>query len=184
MSLVRVTPSTPAITLAEAKSQCRIDHDDDDGLLTVLIAAAAAHAEKWTGTAFEPATWDLVLDRFPDAEVMIPLRPLASVEAVTFADADGVTQTVSPSDYVVDTASDDGWLVLPTGSSWPAALEAINSVRVRFTVGRGTPSDARAAMLLMIGHWYANREASSETKFEEIPLGAYALLNLHRQMFV
>ena len=180
MSLVLVTASTPAITLAEAKAQCRIDGDDEDALLTALIRAAAAHAERWTGTVFEPATWDRIIDRFPSDEVMIPLRPVVSVTSVSYVGADGISLPFE--DFTADLSSPDAWL-LPV-ASWPSTMDAINAVRVRFIAGRGTPDDARAAMLLMIGHWYANREASSETKLEEIPLGAYALLNLHRQMFV
>lgn len=38
------------------------------------------------------------------------------------------------------------------------------------------PDMARAAILLLAGHFYANREAVSATKLEEVPLGVRRLL--------
>ncbi|MDP1363005.1 head-tail connector protein, partial [Klebsiella variicola] len=37
-----------------------------------------------------------------------------------------------------------------------------------------------AAMLLLIGHWYANREAAAQN-LSEVPLGVEALLIRHRR---
>lgn len=184
MSLVLVEAADPAVTVSEAKANMRVDHDADDALIGTLIRAATAHAERWTGMAFEPSTWDLVLDRFPSAEIAVPLSPLVSVTSVTYVDEDGAEQTVAGSDFVADTASRDGWIVPADGFAWPATLAAINSVRVRFVAGRGTPDDARQAILLLVGHWYANREAATDAQRHEIPLGVNALLNLHRRLFV
>ena len=36
--------------------------------------------------------------------------------------------------------------------------------------------DIRLAMLLLIGHWFANREAVSDKSFSEVPLAVDALL--------
>lgn len=38
------------------------------------------------------------------------------------------------------------------------------------------------ATLLMIGHWYAHREAVSESSMNEMPMGTYCLLQPYRNM--
>ena len=38
------------------------------------------------------------------------------------------------------------------------------------------------ATLLIVGHWYAHREAVSESSMTEMPLGAYHLLQPYRRM--
>ena len=38
------------------------------------------------------------------------------------------------------------------------------------------------ATLLIVGHWYAHREAVSESSMTEMPLGAYHLIQPYRRM--
>lgn len=38
------------------------------------------------------------------------------------------------------------------------------------------------AILLIVGHWYAHREAVSESSMIEVPMGAKALLQPYRRM--
>jgi hypothetical protein len=40
------------------------------------------------------------------------------------------------------------------------------------------------ATLLIVGHWYAHREAVSEASMTEMPLGAYHLLQPYRLMVI
>lgn len=40
------------------------------------------------------------------------------------------------------------------------------------------------ACLLLVGHWYKNREASSEVQMAEVPMGVYHLLQPYRKMGV
>lgn len=183
MSLVLVAPGALAVSVEAVKANLRVDNDAEDALIEGLIRAATAHAERWTGIAFEAATWDMYLDAFPSAEIAIPLAPLVSVTSVSYVDADGALQTVSASDFTVDSASRDGWIVPADGFSWPAMMATINAVTIRFVAGRGTPEDAKQAIHLLVGHWYANREAATEPQRHEIPMGVNALLNLHRRLF-
>jgi len=38
------------------------------------------------------------------------------------------------------------------------------------------------AMLLLVGHWYANREAVTDSNMTEVPLGVHHLLQPYRRM--
>lgn len=183
MSLVLVTPGTPAITLAQAKAHLRVDHADEDALISALVAAATAHAELWTSKTFEPSTWDFVIDRFPRCEIGIPKTPVQEIVSISYVDAAGMDQVVAPTDYAVDLASESAWIVPAHGFGWPGVMNTVNAVRVRFVAGRGTPDDVRAAILLIVGYLYANRgEVVSATM--ELPLGAHVILNLHRRLSV
>lgn len=90
--------------------------------------------------------------------LLLPRPPLQGVEAVTYTDGAGTEQTLDPSAYVVDTASEPG-RITPV-STWPAGTD----VRIRYTAGYGdnednVPQRYRQGIRLLVGHWYANRES-------------------------
>lgn len=177
-------PSTLPVSVAEAKANGRIDHDAEDSLIEAYIRAALAFAEKYSGRAFEPQVVEVTLDAFPDAEIELPFGPVVSISNVTFTDADGDEQTVDSADYVVDTASRDGWLVPAYGASWPSTMDTINAVRVRYVAGEGTPDDVKQAILLLVQHYYEHRATAAEKAVVNIPMGAQAILDLNRRIYI
>ena len=44
------------------------------------------------------------------------------------------------------------------------------------------PAAIRLGMLMLIGHWYANRETVSDVTMSEVPLAATALFSQFRRM--
>lgn len=178
MTLRLVTAATSyGVTLEDAKAHLRVDHDDDNALIEALIPAAYAHAEKMTGQIFASQTWEQVVDEFPDSAIGLDIGPVASITSVKYIDADGVEQTIAAEDYTVDTVSSVG-RVLPV-DTWPAAIDRINAVVVRFVVGGGTPPDVRAAILLIIGLWYDTRATATTESMSVVPMGAKAILEFH-----
>lgn len=163
-------PIAEPITLEEAKAHLRVDHSEDDALISAMISAARVYCEQFTARAFVTQTWELVLDEFPTNEILIPFPPLQSVTSIKYDDSGGVEQTLSATEYDVDTASQPGWVV-PVTSGWPTAIfEGINAVRIRFVAGydpdtsspinyaANVPAGIKAAVLLHIGQLYAIRE--------------------------
>lgn len=152
-------PAELPVTLAEAKDFLRVFHDDEDASIGRMIAAAVAMIDGRhgiLGRCLEPSTWEVVLDRFPVAEVQLPLGPVVSVESVRYIDLAGVEQTIAADSYVIDaTPTFLGWIV-PT-SPWPATMATVNAVRVRFVAGRGTPEPVRQAILDMVANRYEAR---------------------------
>jgi uncharacterized phiE125 gp8 family phage protein len=69
-------------------------------------------------------------------------------------------------------------------ASWPSAtLRDVNGVNVRFVAGFGSagttvPQPIRQAILMLVGHYYENREAILATGAmpKEVPLGVDSLL--------
>lgn len=184
MPLFLVTaPAAEPVDLATAKAHLRVDIPDDDALITSLIATARQHAEAITRRALITQTWDLVLDAWPDDDrIDIPLPPLQSVTSITYKDSAGAAYTVPATDYIVDTVSSPGRVVLGYGKTWPStALYPAGAITVRFTAGYGdataVPEAIKAAIKLLVAHFYENREPVVIGKaMNDLPLTIEALL--------
>lgn len=179
-------PAVEPVTIEEVKLHLRIDHSTEDLNLWGYVQAARVHVEKVLRQALITQTWDLTMDEFPAEDyIEVPLPPLASVTSITYIDEDGDSHTFSSASYFVDTQSMPGRIVLNDGYSWPAdSLRAANGVTVRYVCGYGAnytyvPANFRAAVLLLTGHLYENREATSSNVYE-LPLGVRQLLGTDR----
>lgn len=157
-----VAPTETPVTLAEAKTHLRITDDAEDAIVALYLAAAVANIDGKLGRlgrALVTQTWELVCDRLPYGAIELPLGPLQSVVSIKYRDASGDEQTLPPSYYAVDTASDPG-RVSPIGN-WPATT---GEVVIRYVAGYGglasVPAAIKAAILLMVGDLYENRETS------------------------
>lgn len=192
MRLVLAQTSAPAVeplSLDEAKLHLRVDIGDDNELITALIVAARQYVEGATNRALISQTWRLSLDYWPYANcIRLPKPPLQSVTSLVYLDEDGNQTTWDASNYIVDTDSEPGRLVLADDASWPSlTLYPSNPIRVTYVAGYGdegsdVPEHLRLALKLLIGHWYENREAIVSTGAvpKEIPLAVESLINLHR----
>jgi uncharacterized phiE125 gp8 family phage protein len=189
-------PTVQPITLAQAKAHLRVDHDQDDDLITAYIAAASSHVDGkdgFLGRALVQQTWELVIDQFPCNEIQIPLPPLQEIVSVIYDNTAGAAITLAPTAYDVDTVSEPGWIV-PAIGGWPTSLfDGINAVRIRYTAGYAPTTDSppdlianipgaiKAAMLLHIGSLYAQRESILiGTNVMPLPWGAEQLLRRYR----
>lgn len=179
MAVELVTPAAPVVSWAEADAHLRLDGDtSQQAYVEGLIAAATAHLEMVTNQAFGAQTWELTLGTFPAGEILLPIGPLLSVTSVKYDDIDAVEATVAPENYVADSARNPGYAVPVSGYAWPAtAAGGINSVRVQFQAGRAAiPPQVKPAVLLLVGHWFENREAVSSLNLSEVPVAAYPLI--------
>jgi uncharacterized phiE125 gp8 family phage protein len=184
-------PSTDEpFDLDMVKAHCRIDTDIDDALLEdIYIPAARSHLEYLTRYQFGTATLLYALDAFPPCgELVLPQPPLQSVTALKYYDGNNTLQTWASSNYYVDTVSQPGRVVLAPGSSWPQTSERPNAVQVTYMAGWATPEamprGLQQALLLLIAHFYENREDSVEKALSCLPWGVTQLAGMHRLMEV
>jgi uncharacterized phiE125 gp8 family phage protein len=184
-----VAPADLPVTLAEAKAHCRVDHAEDDILITALIGAAVSYLDGYTGIlgrCLVTQTWRADYAGFDD--LRLPLWPVASVTSVTYRDAAGTVQTVSAANYqLVRDAS--GAVILPSpGFTWPVTDETATPVSVTAVYGSAAadvPQAIKHAMLLMIGDWHASRETmASGMQSNMVPMAAsvHALLDPYRRI--
>lgn len=147
-------PAAEPIAPADVKASARIDGAEFDSQLAIIIPALRRHVEGRLGRRLINQTVELVLDRFPAAEIDLQLPSVSSIVSVKYLDANGTEQTLASNAYALDAASYTAWLMLAYGQQWPETIDAANAVRVRFVVGYGAeaaavPEDIR---LWMIAH--------------------------------
>jgi uncharacterized phiE125 gp8 family phage protein len=202
------SPIAEPITLAHAKAQVRREEvtDDDAFLETILIPAVRNRGEQETHRQFITAVWDLKLDRFPwpcdvspgeeirypQGVIKVPKAPLQEVTYIKYVDGDGVLQTWSSSNYLVDAPTGEqasrGRITPAYGVSWPSTRDQINAVTVRFVAGYGdtdtsVPARLKIAMLVDLGTQYENREdfvGGQGYSVSEFPTGSSSIYRAFR----
>lgn len=171
----RITPpSALPVSLEEAKAHLRVDTTDEDLLITALIQSVTEHLDGWSGTlgrCLVEQTWTAKFSAFPCAGLIrLPLAPFAPSPAivVTYIDDAGASQTLSSSKYQAFEDDLGPMLGLVAGETWPTTKETPDAVTVEAKFGYGDPKDVpasiKAAVLLMVGDLYINREAKISNK--------------------
>lgn len=180
-------PATTPITLAEVKAQLRVEHTDDDDILNRLINVAVAFTDVKgaLGQAMISQKWGQWIESTPPQKVKLILSPFIALTAVNYYDTDGVLQTDTLSNYQVFGTSTYVTVEPKDGFSWPTTQSRPDAIRLDYTIGYGettadVPETLRHALMLIVGHWYDNREQSSFDELSNIPFGFEALLNMHR----
>lgn len=170
-------PTVEAVTLQQAKAWLRVDGDEENALISALISAAVAHLDGWTGVlgrALEEQTWERQLDGFPAGDLCLPLGPVVEVASVAYVDGAGAAQVMAAEGYTVTRHSTGAW-VKPV-DAWPEGRGVI----VTWVAGEGCPETARQAILMLVAHWWRNREAAGAEATRETPLGVAMLIHALR----
>ncbi len=188
-----VCDTTPA-SHADGTDLYRFMDADDE--VRRLVVAARQTVERWCWRSLLTQTWRLTLDRFPPIDsavnageelqtIFLPRPPVQSVSSVVYVDPDGNQQTLDPSKYQLELASEPARLRPAYAESWPSTRPVPGAVQVTYVAGYGDdPSDVpetiRQAIKLMTGELYWNREVMQTIQVREAPIGIKALLDVAR----
>ena len=173
-----IPPAVEPVSLATAKAHLREVGTDQDDLIAIYIEAARRHVEQTSGVGCITQEWQLVLDEFPDDGLRLPGYPLESVQSIAYIDPDGLAQSITIADLVVDTASRPGMVYNPAG--WPATKDREGVVTIDYTLGFGgtddtVPADLRNAILLLVGDLFENRQGQQKETLADNPAVASLL---------
>lgn len=180
------------ITLTRAKQHLKLAisaeeaeaYTDEDAIIQGLIAGAYQYAEHHTQATLATRTKTLVLDAFPSGSeaIELPWTPVAAIESLEYINPDGIEQSLDAETLRLDSRSIYPLLAPQWGSRWPMTTSEPESVTITATAGRPeTPPDVEVALLLLIGHWYENRESVViGTISSAVPMGVDMLLAPYR----
>ena len=187
-------PASEPITLAEAKTALRIDHDEwNDEIEDVWLPAAREEIERRLSVKLVTQTVKVTLDRFPSLGIVgfddqdrlrvvpaeqiiagqiaagvieIPVESVASISSVKYYDTDNTLQTISSSNYQVDTARTPCRIAPVLGYAWPATRAKLAAVEIVAVVGAAAASVSpmlKAALILTLRARYEENDTLQPT---------------------
>lgn len=176
---LKTAATADPVSVVEAKAHLRVTDTADDNYIGTLIAAATQWAQTVTGRQLVTATWFWHGDGFP-SQIVLPYPPLQSVTEITYYDSANALQVLSEDAYEVSTAYEPAVIQPVSGQAWPSTYSRQDAVRVEYVAGYGpaaaVPAGIKQAILLLVGHWYENREEVVAGVMGTLPVAADALL--------
>ena len=157
------------LTLSEAKRHLNIEltDTDNDVYIRSLVDAAHTRIEQITKRKLLTQTVTEYFDDWPDGEYFeLPYGKLQSVASVKYKDSDGDESTFSSDDYIVETNTEKGRVVLAYGESWPTVtLYPSKPIYIEYVCGYGAnssdvPVDFIHAIKMQISDMYEVRETN------------------------
>ena len=157
-------PVSEPVSLAEAKAHLRVTASDENDLISALIVAARQYCENLSGRTLAPRNFLQTMDRFPDGGGDITLRrsPVTAVATVYYYSLETTNTLMAPNtDYRLDLQQIPARIRLPLGTTlWKNAYITDDAVRITYTAGAASaPTAAKQTILLLVGHWFENRES-------------------------
>ena len=179
-------PETLPLTLDEAKRHLRVEHGDENDLITSLIGAVTAHLDGWSGILGRCLIAQEWKASYPCFKRVLRLPfPDVTAAAVSYFDAYDEAQAFDASAFRLLEDSAGAYVWLAAGTTYPAVYGRPDAVQVTFTAGYGAAADVplpiRQAMKLLIGHFYENREAVTAQAMRELPMAVKALIAPYRR---
>ena len=212
---VIVPPANPAVLLSTFKEHIVVTTSLNDNILQLYLDAAIQFAENYTGKDLITRTYQTFRDFFPNpsqnegyypfgrvptgATSIIPstvgnvgfeLRrsPLQAVNAITYIDSDGNSQTVDSTIYYFTVEEDySEVLLINDDSTWPEnAFTRLQSIQIEFATGIGDtstdiPACWQVAIMEHAAMLWANRgDCSDSGCMKMLPAAAKAFYDQKR----
>lgn len=176
-----VAPTSLPLEVEEAMAHCRADGTEERTKIQALVQAATVAAQEYQWSQLITATWEARFDRFPSQIDLYP-NPVQSV-TVKYRDIANTLITMTADvDYVLDLYSKPARIVPAFSEAWPTTRGFINDVIVTVVAGYGeqsaVPAHIKQAILLLVGHWYMNRESAGMAS-KAIEFSTKTLLDLN-----
>lgn len=178
MSVTILTPPvSDPVSLAAAKLFLRVDHDDEDELITRLLGAATHAVEAGSGRVLIARRVRETLDFWrPDSVggALLGASPVTNIVAVRLIASNGSESVIDPDTYRLDGARDRPRIIFTHGL--PAILRAAGAVEIDYDCGLAedaadVPPALTQAVLHIAAALYEAREGATA-----IPESARALM--------
>lgn len=172
------------IDVAAAKAWLKVENSDEDALIGGLVNAAIATIEAQTGKFLSVKEFTQELRGFPGCypyEIRLLKAPVTEITEIEYDPSDGTAATTIADFRLVEGVN--GRLLPAYGAVWPATLDGSGTVRISGTAGYadGEAPDLDQAALMLLAHWYQNREAVNVGNIiSELPMAVAMLIGPYR----
>tara|TARA_R110000787_G_scaffold284494_3_gene398267 strand:- start:613 stop:1200 length:588 start_codon:yes stop_codon:yes gene_type:complete len=179
---------TALLTTAEIKEHLRISTTDttQDAMLALYADASVEEAGKFLGMNLETGTVIKKFDNFVESHSirglpskrssLMELRnPVTAITSITYIDSNGDSQTLASTEYRLTYEGEVGRharIVENFSKTFPSVHFGLDVITVTYVSGYTAltvPNQIKAALLLMIGDLYENREDASTYTVSKIP---------------
>lgn len=185
---------TAAVTVTDFTDHLRLStglaalQASEEAALSGYLRAAGAAVESMTGRALiqRRFKWSVQRWRDPCREVL-PIAPVAQINALTLVAADGSWTAVDPSAWRLVQSQFDPALA-PVRGGWLPQIPSGGVAEIEIVAGHGAdptgvPHDLRQAVLLLAAHYHEQRHVGASGTVE-IPYGVGALVSRWRKVRV
>lgn len=177
-------PESEPVTLEEAGLHLRVEDEGEDSIIASLITTAREYCESFTGKSLALKTYEYIAGPFQRQfdSIKMPMPPLKTIVTFKYLNTQGQQISLAEDiDYFLITGLEPGFVCPDLKKGWPMdCSRRPDAIRIRFTAGYDeVPRSIKQAMLLLIGHFYENREAvyiGSKGEAKELPLAVSSLL--------
>ena len=181
-------PATEPLTYAEVKAYLRLNGDSEETFVTNLIVVARQYVESqiWRPLISQVQSMNFDKSELTTQVYNINKAPVISINSVTYYDLNNALQTLNASDWESDIYSNPARFRIKT---LPQIYDRMNALQVNFTCGyanaASVPLPIKQAMLMLIGHYYENRQdVVTGTQVNKIDEASEHLLNPYRNNYI
>lgn len=175
-----VAPIVEPVSLAAMKAHLRVDGSESDTLINAQIIAAREYVEKEIQKALVQRTYRADIAGF-DSVIYLPMYNLSSITQIQYYNTDSpqVLTTLDSAVYSANTAF--SFIYIASGQTVESTAYRHDAVQITFVSGYepstdspqdlagNVPAGIVAAIKLIVGDLFENRETNSQMRIQPLP---------------
>jgi uncharacterized phiE125 gp8 family phage protein len=181
-------PVIEPVGLEEMKVHCRVDGNDHDTILNVMIKAARGWCENYLQRSLVQRTYRADVEGFA-SRYALPLPPLSSVSSIKYytPDSPQVLTTLDADFYRADLGRGEIYIDASSGSI-PSIASRHDAVQITYVAGYEPTTDSpqdlagnvpeaiKSAIKLQAADLFENREVNTQLRMQELPTVKWLLM--------
>lgn len=175
-------PAVEPVSLADAKHYLRVEHDDDDALISELITAARGQVEQAARRVLITQSWRIVRDQWPASGwIVSPVNPLRSIDAARVYPFEGAAAELDVDPFLLNAAAAPAVIAFERAAMKQPG-RSVGGIEIDVTAGYGdapedVPAPLRQAVRFLIARSYEYRDRVEK---DELPDAVAALVAAYR----
>lgn len=176
-------PVIEPVSLDEMKAHLKLDHSNDDLMLSAFLIAARVHLENATKRHFITQSWRLELSIPAATSLSLPVQPVQHVLSAALLSKTGDIVALDLADFRLQTHKSPATLQILGPNAWLPG----NLLRIDLETGFGpnkedVPAPIRQAIKMLTAEWYERRLVADPATLPKLNAALTTLLTPYRVM--